>query len=382
MQNVTENTEHAQTSAPSFTVNDLAHDDQAIAYMERHGADTVEHAFAIANILHIHSNVREASVFYRKAFDLHTKSSTEYPLAQSLLQVRLLCLLKASLPLPPEEIKELEDIDPSFANYIRGVHSAWRENNFERSLKLIGNSYEKFHSGEEIDRIYLEIALQWIHSLNSGKKLNKNCNIPHHLYMYWDQNPPSEIVENIQYHRELLDEDFTAFDYESASEWLYEHYGREAREFFQQARHPAEAADLLRLHVIAAKGGWWLDADLRIKSDDAWDNLAFVPTSCQLFTTHNFVLHNDFFGAAPSHPIISNALLTAWANTFRHAGLYIAFKTGPGVLNRAVSRAIFQKVNHGEPLPDTAIDNQEKFDNFVEEYEVQYKNASGSWHHH
>ena len=379
---MSENTENNHQEPPSFTTDDLAHDDQAIAYLERHGADTVEHAFAIANILHIHSNVREASSFYRRAFELHTKSQTEYPLAQSLLQVRLLCLLKASLPLPPEEIQELENIEPSFANYIRGVNTAWREKDFEKSLKIIGNTYESFHSGEEIDRLYLEIALLWLRSLDTGKKSNKNCNIPHHLYMYWDRNPPLEIRENIQYHQDLIGEDFTVFDHESAAQWMYENYGREACEFFQQARHPAEAADLLRLHVIAAKGGWWLDADLRIKSDDAWDHLAFVPTSCQLFTTHNFVLHNDFFGAAPSHPIISNALLTAWANTFRHPSLYIAFKTGPGVLNRSVSRAIFQKVHHGEELPDVSIDNQDRFNDFVEEYEVHYKNASGSWHHH
>lgn len=65
--------------------------------------------------------------------------------------------------------------------------------------------------------------------------------------------------------------------------------------------------------------------------------------------------------------------MTAWANMFRHPGLYIAFKTGPGVLNRAVSRALFQSLELKAQLPVLRIDDQARFNDFVEEYEVHYK---------
>ncbi|MFT9298256.1 MAG: hypothetical protein ABF542_09120 [Gluconobacter sp.] len=376
---MTENIDHESDNAPSITAATLAGDGQALAYFEKHGADTVEHSFAIANILHIHSNVKEASFFYRRALDLHGKSQTEYPLPQSLLQVRLLCLLKASESLPEEEILELEKYSFPQANYIRGIRAAWRENNFDESLKLIGNCFEEFHSGEEIDRLYLEIALRWIRSFGEDGFPKSQPEIPHHLYMYWDANPPVEISENIEYHQNMLGDRFTIFTRETATKWLYDHYGKEASDLFQQVRHPAEGADLLRLHVILAKGGWWIDADLRIKSDEEWNALATIPTTCQLFTTDNYVLHNDFFGATASHPVIANALMTAWANMFRHPGLYIAFKTGPGVLNRAVSRALFQSLELKAQLPVLRIDGQARFNDFVEEYEVHYK-GNASWH--
>lgn len=367
-------------SSEKFDAQSLAFDGQAFSYYEKHGAETVEHAFAIANILHIHARVLEASSFYRRAFDLHSKSQTEFPLPQSLLQVRLLCLLKAGLEANTQEIYELEKYSVPMANYIRGISAAWRSGDTEGSLKLIGNAFEEFHSGEEIDRLYLEIALRWLRSFGSIDFPSNEKEIPHHLYMYWDNNPPEEIRNNIEFHKKIIGDNFTIFDQQSAAAWLYDYYGKDASELFLKVRHPAEGADILRLHVIMANGGWWLDADLKIRSPEAWANLAGSKAGCQLFTTDNFVLHNDFFGAAPSDPVITNAMMTAWANMFIHPHLYIAFKTGPGVLNRAVSRALFQSIRQNVTLPALRIDNQSTFDMYAEEYEVAYKSGGNSWH--
>lgn len=358
------------------------HDHQAIAYYEKHGASTVEHAFAIANILHIHSKVLEASFFYRVAFDMHGKTQTEYPLPQSLLQVRLLCLLKSSNSPPPEELEELESYSPQLANYIRGIQAAWQNGRTGEGLDLIGNSFEIFHSGEEIDRLYLELALRHAPTgLAARDAIPAPTPIPCRLYMYWDKNPPEEIKNNIQYHRDLLGNDFVFFDRDSASRWLHDHYGREICELFLKVRHPAEGADLFRLYMILNNGGWWLDADLRIRSRDAWEKLAKTTYKpCRLFTTHNYVLHNDFFGAAPGSPYLANAAMSALVNTFEHSGLYIAFKTGPGVLNRAVSRAIHKALQTRQPICDLQIDCQNQFHEFIEEYDVTYKNIGSSWH--
>jgi len=378
------NSDSAGSHSPIYTdLLQSCDDHQALSYYERHGASTVEHAFAIANILHIHGKVLEASFFYRVAFDIHSKAQTEYPLPQSLLQVRLLCLLKSSNSLPPEELEELESYSPPLANYIRGIQTAWQEGKTNEGLALIGNSFELFHSGEEIDRLYLELALR-CPSVDLAPEENASASassVPDRLYMYWDKNPPEEIERNIQYHRDLLGSDFVFFDQESASEWLYSHYGREICELFRKVRHPAEGADLLRLYVILSNGGWWLDADLRIRSEEAWEKLrASTHKSCRLFTTHNYVLHNDFFGAAPSNPYIANAAMMALVNTFEHSGLYIAFKTGPGVLNRAVSRAIYTALQAQQPVVDLQIDDQRHLNELVEEYDVTYKNGGSSWH--
>lgn len=157
---------------------------------EEAGASTVHSAFELANILHTDKKVLEASELYRIAFDLHNKRPDHYPLAHSLLQVRLLCLLKAGRRIPDKELSELSKLSIPYANYIGGVDLAWREQLPEEALKLIGNSFEEFHTGEEIDSIYLEIARQVFGSTIGGDSPVGECAIPYKLYMYWDKNPP------------------------------------------------------------------------------------------------------------------------------------------------------------------------------------------------
>ncbi|QCE32704.1 hypothetical protein FAI41_03415 [Acetobacteraceae bacterium] len=357
----------------------LSKDGEALNYYKTNGAESVGHAFMIANLLHLHANVSEASLFYRHAFNLHGKSQTEYPLPQSLLQVSLLCLLKAGQPVPEEEIKELEKYAPSYANYIRGILIAWRGGDVKEAMSLIGNAFEGFHSGEEIDALYLEIALKYFPALTAPITDTSYSPIPRHLYMYWDKNPPKEIADNIKYHQELLGEDFTFFNQENAEEWLFEHFGSETLSLFQNTKHPAESADFLRLHVILNNGGWWLDADLRLKSLEQWEMLSRLPKNCRFFITEKFLIHNDFFGTVANDPILANALLTCYVNMLKHHGLYIPYKTGPGVFSRAVSRTVYSSFNHDAPLPSLAIGTAWEMFSIVEEFEVTYK-SGGNWH--
>jgi len=82
-------------ASPEYGDAAFAHDPQAIGYYLEHGCTTVDHAYTLVNILHANLCVAEAAAFYRAAFDLHSKRPTHCPLAQSLLQTALLCLLTA-----------------------------------------------------------------------------------------------------------------------------------------------------------------------------------------------------------------------------------------------------------------------------------------------
>ncbi|GBR43928.1 glycosyltransferase family 32 protein [Gluconobacter roseus] len=341
------------------------------------GADTVGSAFDLANILHTEGSVAEASEFYRLAFDLHDKRPDHYPLAQSLLQARLLCLLKAGKKVPKEEILELESLCIPYANYIRGVSLAWQEQEPEEALKTIGNAFEEFHTGEEIDSIYFEIASNFF-----GRKVGENLNnnqIPYKLYMYWDNNPPNEILSNFEYHSTLAGLPVKVFDREEASEWLYQNYGIEARELFLNARHPAEAADFLRVHIINRLGGWWLDADLKLKDENTLKFMkAFQGSGCY-FTTKNNVIHNDFFGSTSNNLILNDCLLSLYRNSYLHKGLFIAYKTGPGVFNRAFSRLYHNFLYNGLVPPSTQIHKQDSFNTYIEEFDTPYKHTNPHW---
>lgn len=91
------------TGLNALTEQDFADDGQAFAFYQQNGCTTVMHAFTLANILHTSFRVKEASRFYRIAYELHSKNPGEYPLAQSLLQARLLCLMKRGRNCPPRK---------------------------------------------------------------------------------------------------------------------------------------------------------------------------------------------------------------------------------------------------------------------------------------
>lgn len=369
-------------NSASETQIGLANDAQAAEYFKKNGDDTVEKAFALANILHTNQKVKEASFFYRRAYDLHPKTPSYYPLAQSLLQARLLCLLKAGENAPEPELDELSHLNLAFANYIRGTQAAWRGTPPQAALTTIGNAYDEFHTGEEIDSVYLEIAKRAVPSLFSSATpaAQDLPPIPKKIFFYWDQNPPEEIVQNFEYHKGFKEHEVTIFDKHSGAQWLYENYGIEARTLFINARHPAEAADFLRVHVIHQLGGWWIDADIRLRDERALTHMTQANPGAVFFLTHNGVVHNDFFGAAPYSPVLADCLLSLYRNFYLHPGLFIAYKSGPGIFNRALNRTAYRSLRGQAPQRDIVIYDHVGFSNLIEEFDTPYKFRLPSWY--
>ncbi|BCI65649.1 glycosyltransferase family 32 protein [Acetobacter aceti] len=363
-----------------FTLEDLADNHQAMNYFHKHGAATVEHAFALANILHMHKQVKEAAYFYGLAFNLHSKHPNEFPLASSLLQARLLCLLKAGMSPPADELEQLKALSQPIYDYILGIEIAWRQHDPKAALERMGNCFEAFHTGEEVDVLYLETALSVLPKAKIPARPGAEQIIPTHIYQYWDQNPPAEITENLAYHEGLEAFDVQMFNRESGAEWLYDHYGREARDLFLQARHPAEAADFLRVHVIQELGGWWLDADIRIVAPEILEDYAAKKPSHVFFVTDNYYVHNDFFGSRRNSPILADCLLSLYRNSYLFRDLYIAYKTGPGVFNRALNRRLHTAIKSGKPFdPSVMVLRAPEFNSIIQDMDMAYKKG-GNWH--
>ncbi|GBR03699.1 glycosyltransferase family 32 protein [Asaia siamensis] len=361
----------------ALTDDDFAHEAQAIAFYRQNGCSTLMQAFTLANILHTNFCVKEASRFYRIAYEFHSKNPGEYPLAQSLLQARLLCLMKAGLELPDDEIAELQTLAPLYANFIRGVHLAWRGGDPTGAMRLTANTFEEFHTGEEIDQLYLGFALQAGFPFTKGRSEHRV--IPNQLFLYWDQNPPEEIRANFDFHRQISGLNVRIFDKPEAEQWLYDVYGVEARSLFLSARHPAEAADILRVHVIQALGGWWLDADIRLRDDQTIQFMLDQKEENVLFLTQNKFVHNDFYGSVPQSPLLSECLLNIYRNSYLHTGLFISYKTGPGVFNRAVNRLIHRDVSGIAPMAPTSVHDHHVFSRLIEEFDTPYKYQIKHW---
>ncbi|QDH25891.1 hypothetical protein D5366_06150 [Neokomagataea tanensis] len=358
-----------------------ATDHQAREYFSQNGADTLETAFALANILHTNRNVSEAARAYYQAYELHPKEPNRYPLPQTLLQASLLCRLKSGQHIPAEDLLALRSLNIPFANYIDGTAQAWSGADAHHALNTIGNSYDEFHTGEEIDSITLEIARRVSPSpFEPSTTAEQYTRIPRKLFMYWDKNPPEEIQKNFELHKNIPHFESHFFNKEEAAEWLYQHYGIEARSIFLSARHPAEAADFLRVHVIQLLGGWWMDADIRVKDSSALKFMANREAGATFFLTHNNVVHNDFFGSVANSDVLSDCLLSLYRNCYLHHGLFIAYKTGPGVFNRALNRVAHRSLLGQPPAKKIEIFDHHAFNDMIEEFDTPYKHQLPSWY--
>ncbi|WP_061488942.1 glycosyltransferase family 32 protein [Acetobacter tropicalis] len=364
-----------------FEIECIERDHQATEYFGHHGGTVLEHAFTIANILHRNQKPFEAACIYGLAFRIRATNRDQYPLPQSLMQVRLLCLLKAGKPLPEHDLQTLASLCRPYANYIEGIASAWRGGDNKAALVHIGNAFEEFLSGEEIDWLYLEIARKIQPSLFNSDKPERASGqtIPRKLFMYWDKEPPEEITENIYFHQGIPDMEIEVFNQEKAASWLYEYYGIEAREFFLGMRHPAEAADFLRVHVTNLLGGWWLDADARIRDEAALQFMLEQKDDVVLFLTQNFVTHNDFYGTVAKSSIMEECLRILYNNCYKHRHLYIAYKTGPGIFNRALSRTAFRALQGIPNEERVKLYDQSKFEEVIQQIDAPYKARLPLW---
>ena len=364
-----------------FEVQCIESDDQALGYFHQNGATTLEHAFTLANILHRNRKPLEAACIYGLAFRIRSVSSEQYPLPESLMQVRLLCLLKAGKELPEHDMMQLKNLFLPYANYIEGILCSWRGGDKKKSLIHIGNAFEEFVSGEEIDWLYLEIAKSIRPCLfNSiSEDLDFNVKIPRKVFMYWDKNPPNEIIENIDFHKNINDIEFEMFNYEKSCEWLYSYYGIEARDLFISMRHPAESADFLRVHVTNVYGGWWLDADARLRDEQTLQFILTQKNDVVLFLTKNFVTHNDFYGTIAHSEVMEECLRILYNNCYKRHHLYIAYKTGPGIFNRALSRIAYRSLNKINSKETIGIFNQDIFEKLIEQIDAPYKEILPLW---
>lgn len=346
----------------------------------QHGCHDVMTAFNIANHLHMHSFYEEAAIFYEEAILYRKQDPDGHPREEILLQVKLLCLIKADIELEDQDLNRLKELSEPLFNYITTV-KAYRYDSFPiiDALKKIDCTYELFHTGEEIDTVCLNLIYEGLNQGIFPKKIRR-VEIPRKIFFYWDENMPNDVRENIEYHQRNFTKYFVdVFNKESAAEWLYKNYGREARSIFLKARHPAEAADILRVHVIDLCGGFWVDADLKIVSEEIMEK--YIPRNYDnvLLLTDGFFVHNDFFGATANNMLLKDCLLSIYRNCYEYGGLFISYKTGPGVFMRAINRSYLRCLTGvTKDFPSLKLMDQKIFDKVTEQYPVDYKRG-GNW---
>ncbi|WP_338422442.1 glycosyltransferase family 32 protein [Acetobacter fallax] len=305
---------------------------------------------------------------YRIAYDLHSSQPGQTPGAHVLLELSLLCGLKAGQTPAPEEMETLRSLSLPFYNYIVGIQTAWTQGDFVKAARIMGNCYEEFHTGAECDRLYLEIVNRIYHEQMQGGIADiraPNSLIPRKLYTYRDVDAPDGAEHDFAWHSDFTGLEFRSFNKEEAANWLYTAYGVDARTLFLSAQNVSEASDFFRMHVMQQLGGWWLDAGNRIRSEDVFFSRVSQRHSHVFLLGHENVVHNGFFGTLPNSPILGDALLSLYRNCYQHPGLSIPAKTGSGVFERALNRTFHADLERLRPLPSMIIYDNAVFSDVI-----------------
>lgn len=158
--------------------------------------------------------------------------------------------------------------------------------------------------------------------------------IPKRIIQYWDDNPPTDIVDLMASWRDqnpgyewlcVSDADAEAF--------LKSNFAPNVCEAYRSADQPAQKADLFRLAWLAKKGGVYADADDACR--EPIDSFIPTGTSLAVYQENYGSIANNFIAVVPEHPVIMEALDLAVEALARDDHDIVWLSTGPGLLTRA-----------------------------------------------
>ena len=162
--------------------------------------------------------------------------------------------------------------------------------------------------------------------------------IPRLITQFWnDRQPPPDVARLMQSWKGF-DPGFEIerFDDASALAYLRARCDPSVGRAFSRAGEPAQRADLFRLARLFFEGGYFIDADDRVRGGLE----AYVPRHAEFFAHQEDIgsIGNNVLGAVPRHPAIGLALNEAVSAILRGDRDLVWLTTGPGLLTRSLAR--------------------------------------------
>lgn len=161
--------------------------------------------------------------------------------------------------------------------------------------------------------------------------------VPMNIFQYWNTEDVPEAVTSVMSSWQA----HPGWQYErlnrrSAIKWLHGRLGANYARAFKLANNVAEESDFLRLCLLLAEGGIYVDADDRLIDHPA-DLLSFG-SGIILFREPNLgAIANNLLCAPKGHPVIARAAEMALRALLRRDNESTWSKTGPGLLTRATA---------------------------------------------
>ncbi len=353
-------------------------------------AEGFSNSYAIANQFHMYGKLEAAARFYRRALDQYPVGSGYRPFEKDLLCAQMLCEIKGGFEISPHDLERLLGMDRSYACFIEGCSALYAaEPDYRRAVIAMGNAFEAFVCGHEVHTHFLRSARGYFAAPPTcitmpnpwGMGWNRSVAeaIPRRLFFYWDKDPPGEITDNFAYHGSIPEIVVDVYSQQRAEAFLYDYYGADTKSTFVALRHPAEQADFFRPYVVYAYGGYYLDADLKIGSVQAFLELAAGCQEAMFSVTETCLVDNGFFAAQKGSRLMASAIEIIAGNCHLYPQLPIDMKTGPGAFTRMLAREYFRVLAFGDPPPRMKILDRAEWAQVVATYPVTYKGDQRNW---
>jgi acetyltransferase-like isoleucine patch superfamily enzyme len=175
--------------------------------------------------------------------------------------------------------------------------------------------------------------------------------IPRRVVQFWDREPPEQIRKLVEHNRKLVRDagaEYVFFDAEAARGFIESHFPTRFLNAFDIAVHPAMKCDVFRLCYIWKQGGYYLDADLALRS--RIDELFGLHGNCVVFQWDSRDLTNCcnwLLGARAGDPLLESAMnetaasiLAACRRNPDAALKNILNVSGPGIFTRAIVKGL------------------------------------------
>jgi len=228
--------------------------------------------------------------------------------------------------------------------------------------------------------------------------------IPKTLIRYWhDQHDvPEDVRACLNSWDRLGEEGFELrmFNDLSATAYIADRYGAQEREAFARCRHPAMRCDYLRMCVLLAEGGLYVDAD-DVLLGEGWRYIYHdgalkvqplcydIPSSAMVPATEIwrpdlptngriFYVNNDPIAAPADHPVLRHALARATEKLLGEDRFpEIQSTTGPGNFTAALAAHARNLTIAGAPLDFELLHDWEAI--AETRWELSYRGDARNW---
>ncbi|KMW58574.1 TPR-domain containing protein [Candidatus Rhodobacter oscarellae] len=203
--------------------------------------------------------------------------------------------------------------------------------------------------------------------------------IPRQIFQYWDKpSLPGPISHMVESWKNCAGFTHEIFNRRSAANFLRSTYGSKWSRAFGLARTTAGEADMLRLCVLAERGGVYADADDVLYGD--LDALLKGTRGLLLYReTLGGALGNNFIAAPPKHPVLVSAAEMACRALSERSVETAWTQTGPGLLTRAVAQYVLDVGAEHARSQITVLDWPSYASHVASHNPVEYKIKKGHW---